>query len=182
MKKAQNSLFFSLFVFSFFNRAPEKMAEKRPAPPLLSLSRLKAPAATRGGGDNINSSSSSSIRVTTTSSSSAATTTLFDARRELAADLQRREARRAQARAEALDTEGEAAVLAALRSVHRLLREAGEERRRKRVAGIRERGAIRFSRFASHLSQEAIRMRKRRERRLQGHLFGIESHGGREML
>lgn len=64
-------------------------------------------------------------------------TTLFDARRELAADLQRREARRAQARAEDADTEGEASVLAALRAVHRLLRDAGELDSREREKAAR---------------------------------------------
>ena len=111
------------------------MEEKRP-PPLLNLSLLKA-AATRTGtgtgatpatrGDNATSSVIGARGAMTTTSSSSSTATLFDARRELAADLQRREAKRAQARAEAADTEGEASVLAALQAVHRLLRDAGEK-------------------------------------------------------
>ena len=56
-------------------------------------------------GDNATTSSSAiGARGAATSSSSSTTTTLFDARRELAADLQRREAKRAQARAEAAIT------------------------------------------------------------------------------
>ena len=95
-------------------------------------------------GDNATTSSSAiGARGAATSSSSSTTTTLFDARRELAADLQRREAKRAQARAEAADTEGEASVLAALQAVHRLLRDAGEKEGREReFGGIGEENAI----------------------------------------
>ena len=88
------------------------MEDKRPPPPLLNLSRLKAAATRTGGapamtrGDNATTSSSAiGARGAATSSSSSTTTTHFDARRELAADLQRREAKRAQARAEAADQE-----------------------------------------------------------------------------
>ena len=123
--------------------------EGKRLPPLLNLSRLKAAAAKGTGpgiatgapatwGEDATSSSCICARGATgaTTTSGPSTTTLFDARRELAADLQRREARRAQARAEAADTEGEASVLAALRAVHRLLRDAGEKKReRARVFG-----------------------------------------------
>ena len=108
------------------------MAEHRPSP-LLNLSRLKTAAATTRNGAGAPASLRASGGETLTTSSS-----IFDARVELAADLQRREARRAQARAEAADTEGEASVLAALRAVHRLLREAGEIERRRRNGGIEE--------------------------------------------
>ena len=147
------------------------MEDKRPPPPLLNLSRLKAAATRTGGapamtrGDNATTSSSAiGARGAATSSSSSTTTTLFDARRELAADLQRREAKRAQARAEAADTEGEASVLAALQAVHRLLRDAGEKEGRERESVGESERRTRFFDFASHLSPGAIRIRKRRSR------------------
>lgn len=118
------------------------MAEQRP--PLLSLSLLKA--ATRTGSRSDKSTTTAitniSARGPRAPPSASSMPTLFDARRELAADLQRREARRAQARAEAADTEGETSVLAALRAVHRLLGEAGElesRERERRVFSIRSR-------------------------------------------
>lgn len=146
------------------------MEEKRP-PPLLSFSRLKA-AATRTGtgtmggapattrGDNATIGARGAMTASSSSSSTAAT--LFDARRELAADLQRREAKRAQARAEAADTEGEASVLAALQAVHRLLRDAGERRKRELDIGRRTRFFFFFS--ISHLSRGAIRIQSARSR------------------
>lgn len=134
------------------------MEEKRP-PPLLNLSRLKAAATRTGtgttGGTRGDNATIGARGATTSSSSSATAATLFDARRELAADLQRREAKRAQARAEAADTEGEASVLAALQAVHRLLRDAGEKEGRERVLGI-GRDVFRFS----HLSRGAIRIQR----------------------
>ena len=112
-----------------------------------------------GFGQQPNSQSSQS-----SSNAPSTTTTLFDARRELAADLQRREAKRAQARAEAADTEGEASVLAALQAVHRLLRDAGEKEGRERESLGESERRTRFFDFASHLSPGAIRIRKRRSR------------------
>lgn len=96
------------------------MAERKTPP--LNLSRLKMAGQRVAGGPGGGGGARSSNGI----NSQAMMPTLFDATAELAADLQRREARRAAARAEAAEVEGEASVLEALASVHRLLREAGE--------------------------------------------------------
>ena len=135
--KSLSHLFRFLSPISLREREREKEAkvmEGKRLPPLLNLSRLKATAAATGTGTTGIGAGAPATRgatTTTTTSGPSAATTLFDAGRELAADLQRREARRAQARAEASDTEGEASVLAALRAVHRLLRDAGEKKRER---------------------------------------------------
>ena len=149
--------------------------EGKRLPPLLNLSRLKAAAAKGTGpgiatgapatwGEDATSSSCICARGATgaTTTSGPSTTTLFDARRELAADLQRREARRAQARAEAADTEGEASVLAALRAVHRLRRDAGEKKRESESFWELERRDFVFSIASCTCRGEQSGFKKRR--------------------
>jgi len=86
-------------------------------PPLLNLSRLKAASqrVVDGGGAGARSSNANN---------SSLMPTLFDATADELA------ARRAAARNEAAEVEGEASVLEALGSIHRLLHEAGALMRR----------------------------------------------------